>query len=1209
MQAEGNKTYRRSRRTQKLQVEYSGVKPRTVKRRRKKCEEKGETESEYTETGESDIETVVSTSTPVSSKTTAPNFNLSGVLEFKLPGTSEQTTSTKVYDIETGASHIVLADDPGTSASILSNTYIPNLESQEDCEIGDILIDPAEVEIPNTLNKVRLNYSKNSLTHRKPEYTAEYFKASNSPSDIPRFSINNHKNCETVQQSSAKNQVTPDLGINPYERKRFFKNRFPIANASLPAGTSAATFNPIALSPCKEHNQGETEGTTDKQPSKRQKRPSITEVDRTGNPHEIPTSESENEKLPTHTSDQGNIPHIVVQESLSPNSESNGILGAIWKSTKNFFGGRNNSNTSKSPSVKSYQGSPAESTAHKSVLERPNIPDKSQLSSSTAKSGVQPRTPCLQLSQDKESEARRALFTDNQNQGLLENRDIEADNHQNRETSVRTDLHNPENKSLNNTSNYRDRKDSTSSSSTEEGENSHSSSGYSRLEKELKETQRNINEILRSSRLEGPILLNSQRTSTNHCTSVTDIINQYRGAQSFTTGNGNNNQEERASTPPQPNGGISQRLVETPNSIRREITNYATPIAGNNPFISTIAQGLFGPLSQAADKFQRSEKQETCSISHSESSASDKEANNVADEAEDKNVQANNDIEEHNGANRNSENNNNYQTRDSRIGGINSDPLTRQAAFEPPRGNPFLDDVLQAQLRAFRSCSTWNNQAVTPSQPDPVSTGHNETSTQPKQPQESIINQTFTKSPPKQPSRKSSSSSSGHPNIHSDTSSDTDTEQETIMNNEAFPKYTSKLSTNALTQYLKTFQPWAKLKKMKDEQMKIALITLIDNPEANQWFSLNAELTTDPKIDFEEFVNTFLNDCPMHDRSKCTIVQVLQQKPKIGEEASSYLLRMRFTAGASWDEMTEETICDHLVNNLPQHVKDFIDVKGRPVTFNELKKEIKKFERTRDSSPQVTAPVATMATLGPTSFATPVTQEMEELRSGMSNLYKELAEIRAARQNATPVVNESPVFAPVRAVQQQQEPQNSNTDRTRENRDDRQYDRQEDRRGNRRDNWSNDRGRNDCRGRDNRVCDYCDRTGHIYRQCRTRMADENRERGNRNPRRGGRNQGGDWGRSSRNDQPPPRYDDSERQYNQQRRSYQQDQYDRPRRPNQNNGQRNAPQQRDQRQQQPNWSRRPTMQWEPQGAGQRYDNPGDQYRDDGQADEGYYDQEN
>lgn len=112
------------------------------------------------------------------------------------------------------------------------------------------------------------------------------------------------------------------------------------------------------------------------------------------------------------------------------------------------------------------------------------------------------------------------------------------------------------------------------------------------------------------------------------------------------------------------------------------------------------------------------------------------------------------------------------------------------------------------------------------------------------------------------------------------------------------------------------------------------------------------------------------------------------------------------------------------------------------------------------------------------------------------------------------------------------------------------------------------------------------------------MADENRQR---RSERGGRHNGGEWGRAS---------DESEHQYNRQRRQYYDNSYEDEQYSRRNGGNiTSRAAGRQNRGQQNNWGRRPTMQWEQQGAGQRYDNNDLQYRDDGQVDEGYYDQEN
>lgn len=268
---------------------------------------------------------------------------------------------------------------------------------------------------------------------------------------------------------------------------------------------------------------------------------------------------------------------------------------------------------------------------------------------------------------------------------------------------------------------------------------------------------------------------------------------------------------------------------------------------------------------------------------------------------------------------------------------------------------------------------------------------------------------------------------------------------------------------------------------------------------------------------------------------------------------------------------------------------------------------VKEFEKKRDSRPR---PGGIVGNFG-VSPAAPVDQaaastpgEIENLRAGLTMIYKELAELRVAstaNNNSGGQIATVQQGPPAQASGETAPPTSRQDDRGRERR------RNDDR--NLRDSGGRSWGRDDGYGRgqrpDDRRCNNCNRRGHIARDCREPPRNQygpprnNYDRYDRNyDRNYGRNYDRNYGRDQQN-RYPPAYNDG---YQQPPPYYNQQQYNRPPPRQQRRSNDRAP---------PNWGRQPTMEWGPSNQGQRppQQQPlGQQEQNMYQADEGFYDQD-
>jgi len=162
------------------------------------------------------------------------------------------------------------------------------------------------------------------------------------------------------------------------------------------------------------------------------------------------------------------------------------------------------------------------------------------------------------------------------------------------------------------------------------------------------------------------------------------------------------------------------------------------------------------------------------------------------------------------------------------------------------------------------------------------------------------------------------------------------------------PKYNKVLESNGVKMFFKDFILWAEMQDLDDLKRKCYLSMAFETVEAKRWFQLEHDSVRDSNISFSELCENFLTQAPMHDYKKTNILDILDRKPEPYELASSYLQRMRFEAGDSWQTMREGVIVQSLIKNLPTRLEDFLDVRD-PKTFADLQKEVKVFEQKRDS--------------------------------------------------------------------------------------------------------------------------------------------------------------------------------------------------------------------------------------------------------------------
>ncbi|CAL8110348.1 unnamed protein product [Orchesella dallaii] len=324
-----------------------------------------------------------------------------------------------------------------------------------------------------------------------------------------------------------------------------------------------------------------------------------------------------------------------------------------------------------------------------------------------------------------------------------------------------------------------------------------------------------------------------------------------------------------------------------------------------------------------------------------------------------------------------------------------------------------------------------------------------------------------------------------------------DPEQNMTSSNEMMPKYSIALNENAVKLFIRSFNLWGNMKGLSESSKKFFFPLCFVNSEASKWFLLNTSLQEDKSISFDQMCEKFLEDAPMEFARDKNLHDLLKEEPKPTESASSYLLRIRFAAGDEWNTMTESRIVDALCNNLPNSLAAFIDVRGRPDQFDELKTLVRAYERKTDSrlqSRDSLRPAREEA--GINALAAKVSDE-NQITKVLEVLVSEIAALNNKKDQDTSSGRQDTESALIRGIEgnnrhmvtRNPEPENRNRETQNSSRQE-----QENR------NDVQQRQEND---RNNRmVCYYCNKLGHRKSDCRSKKYDEqNRQPRGSNPNR------------------------------------------------------------------------------------------------------------
>ena len=162
--------------------------------------------------------------------------------------------------------------------------------------------------------------------------------------------------------------------------------------------------------------------------------------------------------------------------------------------------------------------------------------------------------------------------------------------------------------------------------------------------------------------------------------------------------------------------------------------------------------------------------------------------------------------------------------------------------------------------------------------------------------------------------------------------------------NMEMPKYTHQLSKLALRLFIQRFQRWAEAKEMSVSQAKLALPLAFINPTAQNYFMIHFHEQDDDRIGWIDYINNFMNNCPMEVDDPTSILEILARKQPEHEKASVFIQRIRALISEEYSKYAEPDVIRLMMDGLNHTLRQYLECRGPPQSYNEIIQMVKHYE-------------------------------------------------------------------------------------------------------------------------------------------------------------------------------------------------------------------------------------------------------------------------
>jgi len=105
-------------------------------------------------------------------------------------------------------------------------------------------------------------------------------------------------------------------------------------------------------------------------------------------------------------------------------------------------------------------------------------------------------------------------------------------------------------------------------------------------------------------------------------------------------------------------------------------------------------------------------------------------------------------------------------------------------------------------------------------------------------------------------------------------------------------------------------------------------------------------------VSFNELIEIFIEEVPFNYEHRTTLIQALNEKQKLDESASEFILRQLARVQEADGFISENILIDAFCSNIATHVSDYINNFEIPTDIASLQNRVREFEKRRDSRPK-----------------------------------------------------------------------------------------------------------------------------------------------------------------------------------------------------------------------------------------------------------------
>ena len=159
------------------------------------------------------------------------------------------------------------------------------------------------------------------------------------------------------------------------------------------------------------------------------------------------------------------------------------------------------------------------------------------------------------------------------------------------------------------------------------------------------------------------------------------------------------------------------------------------------------------------------------------------------------------------------------------------------------------------------------------------------------------------------------------------------------------PKYKQAISKGGLKLFVPQFNMWSRAKNLTDAGKKLYFSLAFSSNSAQNYFMIHNNDLVNDNLNFDDFLQQFIRDCPREALEAQSVLDILAQKQKPLEKASIHIQKMRAAVGDEFaTAASEKDAVLYMMKGLHPNIQQYLQCQGPPETYEALMKAIRTYE-------------------------------------------------------------------------------------------------------------------------------------------------------------------------------------------------------------------------------------------------------------------------